>query len=278
MHYSLAKDYGKHTSNMDQENPWSHAFCLGIGLPGKSSNSFYGQAGLGYGEKDFGALNMTHFANGGSDIACPWSGIGCRVQFKETTGELDGETVIGDLRFAIRMHTYAFLSNFPEGYLGENDHLSTLHPMKGRATGMDTYDDDDPGGGLAQGIVALDDVYEVTGLTYTELQRQHTLEFGRVATEDGFLMQSKLWAGKTLSAVSGSVTPDIVAGEQFRWSQNVGGGYVVRVNEIKPSSSFPIKTFSAVSGSWLQPHANVDTAGPTHGMRCNELQVEPRFM
>ena len=272
--FSLDTDYGKIAGNPAQYDPWSHAFCLGMGLPGRSYNAFNnGNEGLG-GEKDYGALNMTHFANGDFNGGCPWSGIGCRVQFKATG---DANTDINLLRFAIRMHTYAFLSNHPEGYLGANEFLDT-DAIQGKATGMDSYDSTDPGGGLAQGIVPLDDVYEVTGLTYTQLQTIHTLEFGRVATEDGFLMQSKFWRGKTFSAVSGSVTPDIVASRQFQWGEAVEDGYIVRANEIKPSAGADIETYSAVSGSWLQPDGDIGTPAITEGMRCSELQVEPRFM
>ena len=43
-------------------------------------------------------------------------------------------------------------------------------------------------------------------------------------------------------------------------------------------SAGAIPTYGAMSASWLQPHNDVDTAGPTHGIRVDEVQAHERFM
>ena len=267
-HFSLATDYGKKSGATDFDDGWSHSFYVGLGLPGKTANTF-NSSNENY---DYGALNLTHLSHGDSHMACPWAGIGCRVQFR-STGDKDAD--IDQLRFAIRMQTFAYGSNYPEGHLSAGSSLNDY--MEGKALGMDSYDIATPGGSDTQGIPALDDIYEITGLSYSQLQANHVLEFGRVPTDSGFLLKSRFFRGKNLSSATGSTTADIIQNQQFIWNEQIDDFYVVRPNEIMPSAG-GIPTYGAMSASWLQPHNDVVVAANTHGIRVDEVQAHERFM
>jgi hypothetical protein len=273
---SLAYNYGKGSGpgSAGNEVEHSHFFCMGIGLPGRFKNQLTSKNGaFGY-----GALNAATFHNGKMNKANPWSGVICMVQFRQEEEAGTADTAL--MRFAMRLHAFACVCDFPEGH---NQAIGTGINVKGACHNADAFDSASPWGGDNQGYVALDGVYEIKDISMAQLQSIHTVEFGRIAIEGGFFSRARLWTGKTIAGVTGSTTPDLDMSAEHYWNQEVADSegtpaYIVRPSNIWDDGEHNIQTFAGLGAGWLSPSDTVGSADPAHGIRCRETQVHNNFL
>jgi hypothetical protein len=204
------------------------------------------------------------------------------VQFRQEeeagTGGEEEDTSL--LRFAMRLHAFACVCDFPEGH---NQAIGTDRAVKGACHNADAFDSASPWGGDNQGYVALDGVYEIKDISMAQLQSIHTVEFGRIAIEGGFFSRARLWTGKTIAGVTGSTTPDLDMSAEHYWNQEVADSegtpaYIVRPSNIWDDGEHNIQTFAGLGAGWLSPSATVGSADPAHGIRCRETQVHNNFL